>query len=485
MLGVGVLAFAVRLSPVLAGGGLRGLGNYDDSVYYAAADSLSFGRLPYRDFVLLHPPGISLILLPFAVLGRMTSDPVGMLVARLAFMALGAVNAVLCVRVAARWGLAAGLLAGCFYAGSLPAITAERSTLLEPIGSTMLLLALLLLLRAGPTSPRIELLAGAALGFAPCIKIWYVVPWAVVVLWQVASNRPKSAWRTVWGGLIPLALIWIPFLVLTGRRMIDMVIVQQLLRPPATTSRLARLPKLLGVARIVPDHTFARYIAIAVGLALILAAVLCWQARQARLVVLLLVAGFALLLESPVYFEHYPIVLAAPAALTAGIGLGPLVRATAGWRRRAGQGVMVLALLAVGASAVLSARLPANREFPGTKLARALPERGCVIADDDAALIELNRFSEDLRQGCHVEVDVTGLTYGVYARHHPDGRPVSRRSNVDWQTFLRSYLTSGSAFILVRQTGTGLSRDTEGFLAQAPVIGRANGFTLRGVRTGT
>ena len=42
------IAFAFRLVPVLRGGGLFGLGNYDDGVYYAAATGLVHGRLPYR-----------------------------------------------------------------------------------------------------------------------------------------------------------------------------------------------------------------------------------------------------------------------------------------------------------------------------------------------------------------------------------------------------------------------------------------------------
>jgi hypothetical protein len=55
---LGAIAFAVRLIPVLRGGGLFGFGNYDDGVYYAAATGLVHGRLPYQDFLLLHPPGM-------------------------------------------------------------------------------------------------------------------------------------------------------------------------------------------------------------------------------------------------------------------------------------------------------------------------------------------------------------------------------------------------------------------------------------------
>ena len=93
VVGIGVVAFLARLLPTLRGGGLSGLGVYDDGVYYAAAASLVAGRVPYEQFVLLHPPGIAVALAPYAVLGRMTSDPTGFAVARLAMMLVGAGNA--------------------------------------------------------------------------------------------------------------------------------------------------------------------------------------------------------------------------------------------------------------------------------------------------------------------------------------------------------------------------------------------------------
>src|SRR3954452_19590729 len=84
--GVALLALAVRLAAVLAGAGLGGLMGYDDGVYYDGAAAMISGRVPYRDFVLLPPPGILLALAPFAELGRLTSDSTGLVVARLAFM---------------------------------------------------------------------------------------------------------------------------------------------------------------------------------------------------------------------------------------------------------------------------------------------------------------------------------------------------------------------------------------------------------------
>src|SRR3954454_10950090 len=72
------------------------------------------GRMPYGDFVLLHPPGILVVLAPFAELGALTSDQIGLAGARVGFWVLGAVNAALVARVGAREGLpgAAGARGG-------------------------------------------------------------------------------------------------------------------------------------------------------------------------------------------------------------------------------------------------------------------------------------------------------------------------------------------------------------------------------------
>ncbi len=92
----------MRAIPVLRGGGLTGDLGYDDGAYYAAAVGFVHGLLPYRDFLFVQPPGIVLLLSPFAALGTLTSDATGMAVARATFILLGALNGVLVAVVAGR-----------------------------------------------------------------------------------------------------------------------------------------------------------------------------------------------------------------------------------------------------------------------------------------------------------------------------------------------------------------------------------------------
>ena len=142
---VAVAAFLFRLVPVLRGGGLFGFGNYDDGVYYASATGFIHGLLPYRDFLLLHPPAITLLLAPFAAVAQLTSDSYGFAAARVAWMLLGAANAVLIWKILRPIGLIAAAFGGFGYAVFYPAIYSDNSTLLESPATTALLIAILLL----------------------------------------------------------------------------------------------------------------------------------------------------------------------------------------------------------------------------------------------------------------------------------------------------------------------------------------------------
>src|SRR4051812_37861771 len=159
--GVAALAFAVRLSAVLRGGGLFGRIGYDGSVYYASASALTRGLLPYRDFLLLHPPGIALALLPFAALGRLVGDADAFALARLAWFGLGALSAGLVFTLLRPRGLGAALVGALGYAVFVPAVTSEHTTSLEAVGSACLLGATALLVPAESHTGRVAPLLAA------------------------------------------------------------------------------------------------------------------------------------------------------------------------------------------------------------------------------------------------------------------------------------------------------------------------------------
>ena len=69
---------------------------YDDGVHTASRLLLD-GYLPYSDFSIVHPPGVSLVLLPAAVFGYLLGDPIGMVAGRFEMQLVAALNIVLVI----------------------------------------------------------------------------------------------------------------------------------------------------------------------------------------------------------------------------------------------------------------------------------------------------------------------------------------------------------------------------------------------------
>ena len=63
-------------------GFLLAVTEYDDGPYFGSALRLAAGVLPYRDFIIVQPPGITLLMTPVALLARVTGTANGMEAAR-------------------------------------------------------------------------------------------------------------------------------------------------------------------------------------------------------------------------------------------------------------------------------------------------------------------------------------------------------------------------------------------------------------------
>jgi hypothetical protein len=242
-------AFLMRLVPVLDGSGVLGIGHYDDGVHYAAALALVNGQMPYRDFLFLQPPGIVIALIPFAALGAATHDSLGFIVARLAWMLLGGVNAVLVARLLRRTGTLAAVAGGVFYAVYYPAIHIERSILLEGLTNACLVVALLL---AVPSERRLDrpwrfVVAGALLGISTGIKIWGLVIALVVIIRAVVARRPRDAGLVAIGTVAGATAVCGPFFVAAPGAMWRMVVRDQVMRPARGGDVLHRLPAIAAV----------------------------------------------------------------------------------------------------------------------------------------------------------------------------------------------------------------------------------------------
>jgi len=452
-----LLALAVRWHLVGGGAGLRGYHGYDDGVYFSSAVALVHGRLPYRDFLLLHPPGITLALAPFAALTQWTSDSTALAAARLGLIAVGVLNTVLVARLARRWGAAAMVVGATLYALSAAAARAERLTLLEPLGTLTLLAGVSLLLRAhAPGASRWWLSAGGAvLGLGPVVKIWNVVPVLVVVAWQACSWSRRSALRVAGAAVASAVVVLLPFAVRAPDAMLRLVVLDQLGRPRTPGTLVTRLEGVTGVGTALwPSSDATRgLVTVAVCVVVALAATTAWRRDRGRLWVALLAAQVGMILVAPSYYAHYAAYSAAAVALVLAAGVS-LVDV----RHRVWTAVLVCCALGLATGAG-TARTPAPASFPVAQVRGLLPATGCIRADSPGALAVLDVLSRNEARGCETRIDVSGQVYDVGTRDQ-EGRPVPRVRNQRWQHDAVTYLTSGSAAVVARTTGNGFSDAT-------------------------
>lgn len=483
-----VVAVAVRLSAVLQGGGLKGVLSYDDGVYFSATLALVSGRLPYEDYLLLHPPGVLVALAPFAELGRLTTDSTGLAAARLACMGLGALNAVLVMCVVRHHGRLATAAGGLFYAVWQPAVITEGLPRLEVFVNTGVLVALALLSRrTAPSSPRTQVAAGLAAGFAVAVKIWAVAPVAVLVLWQGLRHGPRVASHVVAGAAASATALCLPFLLAAPGDMIRMVVRAQLGRGHNGGGPAERWAKILTVQHLAGSDRPRLALLVVAFLTLVVLLLAVSAARQpgGDVAVALLVVQTLVLLRSPSFFPFYAAFVAPALAVTVAVG----VARAWGWLSdrlpRVQEPLRAAAVFSGTATLVtlglVAATLPTGRPFPAARLRPGVQDSRCVTADSPVALVLLDVLSRNLDRGCPLVVDVTGLTYDSAAMPlRPDGTAVPRPLNRRWQRTLLTYLTSGDATLIVRPQADGLAPDSRLLVSRLPVRARHGDFVVRG-----
>ena len=277
--GILVLAFGARLTAALKGSGLDGIMYYDDGVNFAAAIGLVHGRLPYRDFLFLHPPGIVLALAPFAGVANVTSDAVAFIVTRLCFMIVGGVNAVLVARFLLPCSKVAAVLGGVLYAVFWPAIYSERTPMLQVLANTCLLASLIAISPAeSPPSRRRFVISGVLLGLGAVIKIWGFLPILILFGWVLRRFDARRAGLLLVGAMASATVVCLPFFLAAPAQMWQLVVRNQLLRMPTNSSPIERLTDILGLDTCRTHHTLLVIaLASAVG-----GVVLAWREQQAR-----------------------------------------------------------------------------------------------------------------------------------------------------------------------------------------------------------
>jgi alpha-1,2-mannosyltransferase len=477
-----VVAAANRLIPVLRGGGLAGVLGYDDAVYYAGSVGLVHGRLPYQDFLFLHPPGVLLALAPVAGLGRWVGEVTGWEASRLVWMAMGCLTSLIVALILLPLGRIAALVGGCLYAVFPGAVLVERTTLPEGLTNLCLAAALALVIRelgsarlvgdATRGRPWLTLaVAGALLGFSTTVKVWGVVPLAVICVFVAVVLGARRGLVVALGAATVIIAVCLPFFLAAPSAMWRMVVLDQLGRDQ-NTALLERAAEIATMGRVTSGGF--GLVAVLLGLVgLVACSLLAWRCRPYRVLVPVLASLVALLLSAPIFYPHYLGVLAVPGALLVGVATGVLtdLPRRRGWRLA----VAMVGCLALALDVLALSRIRSGDSIPPELAGPVQSETGCLTSDDPNNLLALGVVGRNVDRGCELVVDLGGHSHDLSR-----GQRIPRSRNPAWQQLVVDYLGSGEYALATRfAEGRGLSTATATEIDSWPVRLHVEEYELR------
>lgn len=421
-----LLALALRGYQLARPGHLLGVGDYDDGADFGSALQLIHGVLPYRDFVIVQPPGITLLMTPAALLSRLAGTAWAIAAGRI-LTALAGASAVLLggLLVRHRGVLATMLSCGiiAIYPGS---VQAAHTVLLEPWLTAFCLVGAVAVFDGDRlASGRRLAWSGAAFGFAGAIKVWAIIPVAVIVV--LCLPRVRNAARFLAGVAAGFLIPVLPFAAVAPARFYDSVIVAQLVRTGARTPLDFRLQYLTGVTAWQPGIVVLLVVAVAIAAAAAGMLIAAWRVTghgppPLEWFGVATAAGVTVAFMVPVdFYYHYPgflapflaMTLALPAARLADGWPEPPAWARASGLRRFAVPVVGLVILVLPIAAPWAEdSLTPTYASALTAIERVIPPGACVVTDQVSLLISADRFPSSA-PGCPVVVDGTGTSYAL------------------------------------------------------------------------
>ena len=437
-----VTGYALSLPNILTGvHGVSGHG-YDDGVYFSAAVNLVNGRLPYSQFVVLHPPGIMLLMAPVALLGHLIGERDAFVLSRCITALVAVANAGLAAFLLRRRGTAAMAIGGVSLALFPLSVTATHTLMLEPYLVLCCLGGLLCAFDGARfASNRRLLCAGALFGVAGTVKIWAILP--VVAVLAVLVFRSRHVIGAFLAGLVVGFVVpVVPFLLAAPSAFVHDTATTQSGRISVSAIGSQLGAKLLAVTGLSGLGSAAPPGAVAVVAAVVLAAVVVgvfvvWRAELTDLDLVVACSAVVVvvgMLSTTQFYAHYAYFTAAFLALVLGTTAGLVVpsasralgRPRRGDARRAGRtaivacaagAVTLVALLVVADTAYARSYLSAS-EDPGATLAAVIPAGSCVVSDQVSNLLDANRLVPS-SPGCPSMVD----WYGTWLAQDPGVSP--------------------------------------------------------------
>jgi len=435
-----LLALGLRLYQLSRPGFLLSVNEYDDGPYFGSAVRLVNGALPYRDFLIVQPPGITLLMLPVALLTKVTGTAWGMAVGRILTALAGAAAVALAgMLVRHRGALATAIVCGIM-AVYPDSIQAAKTVLVEPWLVLFCMIGTLAVFDGDRLTTRTRRLTwgGVAFGFAGAVEPWAIFP--VIVIAALTLGRPRRlaayAGGVAAGFLVPV----VPFAALAPRQFYEATIIAQIgPRAGATrTSLWVRVQDMAGLAD-VSRPTHLQDLAVAVLITAIVlgslgfAFLLTWRVPPALDLFAVLTAGLVVVAFVWPHQFHYHFAAFLAPFLAMAIGL-PVSALTRDFRLASGSDktaplvlqrcAVGLAVVAILAMTVVQFRWESN-DTPHLRLSvitsarRLIPPGSCLLADEVSFSVMTDRLVSDV-PGCSLLLDATGTNYALSHGRDPE-----------------------------------------------------------------
>jgi len=425
-----LVGLALRLYQLSRPGYLLGITEYDDGTDFGSAVRLVHGALPYRDFIMVQPPGITLLMAPVALATKTLGTVSGMAAARVLTALASAAAVPLGGLLTRHRGLVAVTVTSGILAVYPDSLLAARTVLLEPwLVLGCLLGALAVFDGDRLASGRRLLWGGLAFGFAGAVKVWAILP--VLVIIALTVRRPRDAARFAAGVAVGFLAAVLPFALLAPGTFYRGVILAQLVRADLARVPLGfRLQHMLGLTH-APQLPTPALVAIAAAVIVIIAGLSVLAVRLTHQAPPALekfaTATFALVavafLWPSDFYNHYSAFLAPFLALAIALPLSRVLGAPAVVGARARRmvllrrGAALLAVLTLTAFAALQAAAESHlaAAIPASEISaaeRVIPPGACVLSDQMSYTIAIDRFASDV-PGCSTMVDGVGSDYAL------------------------------------------------------------------------
>ena len=448
-------------------GFLLGVTEYDDGPYFGSAVRLVHGSLPYKDFILVQPPGITLLMSPAGLLSYWTGTAWALAIGRILTVLAGTAGVALAGLLVRHRGPLAALLTCGIMAVYSDGVAAAHTVLVEPWLVLFCLAGAVAVFDGDRITASTRRMAwgGALFGFAGAVEAWAIVP--VLVLAALCLPQIKRAAVFAGGVAAGFLIPALPFAIAGPSQFYRSLITAQVgYRAHAVrVGFLLRIRNMIGLPYALGwSQTLLLLAVLALVVFVIVtqaAAIVVTRQPQptldwfATVSAVLIVAMF---LWPPQFHYHFAEFLAPFMALTLALPVSRLLGGaqpdgslavtwppTSGPKaaRQAGLAITAVAAAALAVVALLQFRFESAAPkvigpIPAT-IDRLIPPGACVLTDQVSVTLAANRFvSTD--PGCPRMVDSLGTTLALSDGLKPQtGAANVPRVNAAWdQAFSRA-----------------------------------------------